>query len=464
MSARPLDVGTRLSPRRNNLWAVRTALGGMPAMTRRGAALGILVAVVLLLTLTPVVPSPAGSFEVRLAEDRRLADAILNVLLFVPLGALMAARGTSLLVTGLAAFLLSGLIEGGQLLLTTARDPTIRDLLANGVGGLAGHRGYVAIADSAAARGRRVAAYLIGGGSAALFAAGALLLPVTAPRTELALFRTPGRPLPADADWTVDGAWIGGDALVHGRPEPATTARLRAFLEGEAELIVHGRSGKSTASPRPLLVAVDEAARYRFGLEAHGSALVVRWPRRADAWMLDNPPQRFEDVFHPDSSAGGAAAFRLVLERRPEGACLSSGGWARCRPDAGLARAWALLLAPRSWSEGRLRLVNGLFLALLFLGVGALCRGSVTTLVCGGTVLTLFGVLPAVTPVPYPTLPCLGWATAGLLAGLLLSRRGGARPGPRPPTRPPSGPGRDPAARPDPPGTPAAPGPRPSGA
>lgn len=80
----------------------------------------------------------AGALD--LAPSRGEAEALANILMFVPLGLLLAAAvpraRAALLVVGLA--LLSLGVELAQLLLLSGREATLRDVALNSTGGLVG--------------------------------------------------------------------------------------------------------------------------------------------------------------------------------------------------------------------------------------------------------------------------------------------------------------------------------------
>lgn len=70
--------------------------------------------------------------------DAGLADVLLNVLLFLPLGAGLAGLGRSLRFTAAAAFLTSVTVELLQLTVVTGRDASLSDVLTNTGGGILG--------------------------------------------------------------------------------------------------------------------------------------------------------------------------------------------------------------------------------------------------------------------------------------------------------------------------------------
>lgn len=115
-----------------------------PRHLRTGSSLLTLAATLAVLLLT-LWPGAAEEHSQRLCPVRSLAcgekwavDVALNLLLFLPLGFGLRRAGLGLLAaTGLGTAL-SVLVELAQLGLVPGRDPSLRDVLANGAGTLAG--------------------------------------------------------------------------------------------------------------------------------------------------------------------------------------------------------------------------------------------------------------------------------------------------------------------------------------
>lgn len=110
-----------------------------PAHRRAGwlLAIGGFLAVCAL-TLFPTQGQPQTSLFCVVCGERSLLDAILNVLLFVPLGAGLALLGVTTRRAALLGFALSVTVEILQLTIVPGRDPSLRDVLTNGLGSLAG--------------------------------------------------------------------------------------------------------------------------------------------------------------------------------------------------------------------------------------------------------------------------------------------------------------------------------------
>lgn len=99
------------------------------------------VALVVAATLTPGSPSYVGDALPQLCiicNRASAKDFLRNVLLFMPLGAGLRLGGASWSRTVVAAFALTAAVEVMQFYFVPRRDPSLRDLVANVLGGLAG--------------------------------------------------------------------------------------------------------------------------------------------------------------------------------------------------------------------------------------------------------------------------------------------------------------------------------------
>lgn len=111
---------------------------------RTGPRLLTLAATVAVLVLT-LWPGAAGEHSQRLCPvmslvcgDKWAVDVVLNLLLFLPLGFGLRRAGLGLIAAAGTAATLSVLLELAQLGVVPGRDPSLRDVLANGAGALAG--------------------------------------------------------------------------------------------------------------------------------------------------------------------------------------------------------------------------------------------------------------------------------------------------------------------------------------
>ena len=113
------------------------------ASTQHLRRLGLLITIVsfLVIAYATLLPEPGGPLEVHLClicGSLGAVDAILNVLLFVPLGVGLALCGVSAKRALLIVTVVSVLIETTQFFIIPGRDATIGDVLTNTIGGTFG--------------------------------------------------------------------------------------------------------------------------------------------------------------------------------------------------------------------------------------------------------------------------------------------------------------------------------------
>ena len=107
-------------------------------LTPRGLAVIAAVLAILLLTLTPSGNRPPLPFSYEIGGERRwLADGILNLCLFVPLGLAVGWQSRSPWPAALCGFLLSTAVELAQTMVP-GRDPALSDIIFNSLGATVG--------------------------------------------------------------------------------------------------------------------------------------------------------------------------------------------------------------------------------------------------------------------------------------------------------------------------------------
>ena len=110
----------------------------MPRLGTRALAVTGSVLVILLLTLLPSGSGPSLPFSYQLGGERRwLADGILNLCLFVPLGMALGWNSRSTWIVVLCGLLLSTAIEITQIFVP-GRDPALSDIVFNTLGTIVG--------------------------------------------------------------------------------------------------------------------------------------------------------------------------------------------------------------------------------------------------------------------------------------------------------------------------------------
>lgn len=374
---------------------------------------------ILALTLRPGDPSPyaVGSTCV-ICGFRGLADAILNLGFFVPLGVGVAyLRGWRAAVG--AAFLLSGAVELGQLGLP-GRYPTLGDLIWNTTGGAVG--GLLVRPLQAAP------AFLVdprGPGRGALWAVSvaALLGPafLFAPRFPDTVYwgqHTPELGPMEVYEGRVLGARVGDVPVPPGRREESPLIR-RALEEGR-DIRVRFVAGPPTDGLAPLFSIFDRNERQVLFVGVDGTAaFYARWSLSL-ALRLDHPGLAWREVL--TAPPGDTVVLRIV--RNPRGVCLEVDGAERCGAGLGVRDGWRLLMSPPATelSPGLGALLGFLWVVVVVAPAGAASRGPAGAL-GSGLLLGVAGTAAAWTVpelLPHVTTPLA--AVLGALGGRALGR------------------------------------------
>jgi VanZ family protein len=331
--------------------------------SRAAVAASVLLLIVLALTLVPLETSETdvpgtciwcGHFA--------LADAILNVLLFVPIGFALGLRRRAdpMRIWG-GLTMLSALIEATQIFLP-GRFPTVSDVAANSLGAALG----LLLAGSW----KRGAPVHLRASPQLTLAAGLIAAVLTVGSTLLL------RPSLPDSEWfgqwtaelghydSYDGRLL--DARIGGIPAPSgrlpnTPATRAAILEGERTTLRYV-AGPATGRLAPIFSIYDGMEREIFLFGGRRDDLVVRVRRMATDLRLRSP----QTLYEGSASAAGDTVETWV-EIRDGAVCADLD--ARCRALAPPGRGWSLLLgaAPSNLLE---RLADVGWLALLFLPLG----------------------------------------------------------------------------------------------
>ncbi len=390
----------------------------MSPVRPRGARVAVAgwALVVLAITLTPVSGSPGPGRICLLCGERGLADAVLNVAMFVPFGFVLARSGLSLRAATLAAVAVSAGIEAAQLLIP-GRIGNPGDVLFNGFGGLLG------AALPRASRGERTSGGGRGVGTAAasaLLGAAVVLgtgwMAVTrAPEGRYFGFWTPELGHLAPTDGTILGARLDGRDVPQGWSDRSSA--LREALDRGATLELDLLPGTETPGLAGLFALYDDRQREALLVGRNGDDLVLRWRRRGSAWRLA-PPPIVKSGFFASVDAGRPLTLTVGVGGRSPGPCPefrpppgpSSGG---CRAALTAGRGWAFLVPlPRSPAAADLADATWLAALGLLVGWGA---GTGRRAVAGG--LTLVGAL-LLAPAAGPLLPASATLHAAVLAGL----------------------------------------------
>lgn len=395
--------------------------------------LALATLVVLVATLVPAESPEAAGRRISLCllcGSRGAALALLNVLLFLPLGVAAGAAWGTAGVAFLAAPLLSLLVETLQVAVP-GRNPSLGDLLFNTLGGTAGvllvrHReALLRPSPEGAARRCATAGFL----AACAFAATGLLLEPSLTRAPYYGQWTPELGHLEAYAGRVLAARVGGVPVPVGRFED--TERLRGLLLAGAAVEAEVAAGPAPPGLAPVFSIYDRGRQEILLLGADRTHLVYRIRRRAAALRLDQPDARL-----PGALRGVAAgeAVRLAAQRREGELCLVvHPGPARCGVGPSVGDGWALLLYPERAGPAGRRGLTALWVGLLLAPVGFwLLRRPLCVL---GLVLPLaaLAIVPRATAAegapPEAYLGAMAGIAAGVGAGAAARRGPGGRAG-----------------------------------
>lgn len=345
------------------------------AMTKRWNAgsermpLVAIVLAVLLLTLTPFAGLERAPFSYCVGcEHRYLADGILNLALFVPLGFLATSAAENRWKGFAAGVALSVFIEIVQTLVP-GRDPGLTDIIFNSAGAAVGA--------------------LVSGRVSRWFA-------------------------------TTPGWWSGGASL----------AGIVAILAGTAWLLQPAGQKLAANSfvlpsrnvPPGILVTL-QASTDSLGREWYvgriDDDLVLRYTSRAAEAGLDEPEYRVRGTFAARGERAGNGAVTVTPERNHWCVRSADDYWCRLGPTVG--RGWAMLVWPdaigRRWADW----VDALWTVFLFALLGVACSRRTAPMV-----IVIAGLAAALIPVVFGivAMSLLEWAGAGagVLAGMMIRR------------------------------------------
>lgn len=345
---KPKEAGARSRPH-----------GTLPLLALSGY-LGLLG----VLTLSPApVASEIPPFLCLLCSDRAVADAVANILLFIPLGVLLNVNGLGIRGALLAALALSGGIEAAQILVP-GRFPDLSDVLTNGGGGvlgvILGRRPDRWILPSSPWRPRLFAGMLVLA-TALPFASGVLLGPVV-PTGRLWGQWAPRMPHLEPWQGRVLAVELGGSPLPHAVP---LTTEQRVSLREGGRLRVVGEAGVPPTGLAPVLRIVDDVGTEARLLAFRGEDLVWLVRNRAQRLRLDSPEVRWEGVL---AGVAPGAALDVGVEQDRSGICLRTGGDRVCGLEHDAGRGWAFLLSARWLPAGTHGLLDHLWIGgILFL-------------------------------------------------------------------------------------------------
>lgn len=380
----------------------------------RNVAVVAATAVILLLTLMPV-EMPAGVDREDGLSFRGVADAIANVLLFVPFGVAAALRmGGRQPVS--AAVLLSVLIETAQLAIP-GRYSSAFDIAFNTLGGAIG---MVLV--------RRSELWLRPTGAVARLlhagVIGALLAVVTG---SAFLLRPSITERPLYGQWTADFATMARyegkvlDASVGPIRTPnrriRAPAEFRRHLQEGDTIRVRVRAGPPPPDLAPIFSIYDLDAKEMLLIGADGQDAVVRMRKRAEDFRLDQPRLEVRSAF---AGIRAGDTIQLRFYGRAAGYCLEVNRSRWCDLGFTVGDGWALLY--NSVPAALALVLPGLWLAGLALPIGFWCRTERALAACAVAVVVILASAPRAAGILPTTLPEYAAAIVGLVTGYAAGR------------------------------------------
>jgi hypothetical protein len=355
----------------------------------------------------------------RVASRRAFADSIVNVLLFLPLGAALALnrRGWWIPI-GLGAALSAG-IEIAQLFIP-GRYSSPWDLGTNTLGAALGVAA-VRLAPTWLCPGPRLRRTLAGGSAVAALITllGGSMLFHPAPRDGQLIgqwnHRFENRP-------HYSGRVL--EATVAGLPTPPWEVRrspevLTHLFTGPVH--IRFEAGRPPQGGAPLFALVAPHQQTLFAVDVSGHDLVISYRMRARPMGFDQP-----EIHLTSALAHVRPGDTVSLRYRREGPrhCVALNGEEQCDAGYSAAHTWSLLMYPVAAPVAAI--LPFLWVAALVFPTAFWSGRFITAVVQAAVVAAALGVAPLVAPVLPPTWPELLAAAAGAAAGYSCGRWGGA--------------------------------------
>jgi hypothetical protein len=368
-------------------------------------------AVILAATLFPIAGAePQRWINCLVCGERGIADVLVNILLFLPFGAALAAAGVPLPRCVLSAALLSASVEFAQRYIP-GRDPSLGDVVSNTVGSglgalLVATAQYWLLPPRAQAARLSWAAALAA--AAVCYGTGWLLAPAP-PQTRYFALWTPNLAHLAPYRGRVLDAMIGEVRFPAG--PIANSAAVREALRSPQgfSLRVRAVAGPPPAAVAALFAVYDQHQHEILLLGPDRDDLVFRYRTRAATSRLDQPDMRLVGALR--AVAPGDSLDVTVHGRRGRYAVTVNSS-APAALGFTLGSGWALLMYPESLPAWLKALLSWAWIAALWVPAGFWARTRRDAWVTGMAVaLALLGA-PAV--MSLRATPLLQWATAFL--------------------------------------------------
>lgn len=379
----------------------------------------MLVACALLLiglaTLWPMPGASAISGLCLVCGSRGLADLLLNIILFMPLGMTLARRGHSPRRITTLALLLSTAIELSQFFIP-GRDPSVSDVLANTCGAWLGALVFTsattwlspALLPTRASRLCRSVIVLV---TLICLATGLLLTPAYPDSAYFGLW-TPELSHFEQYRGRVLSASIDGQLIRDGPVHASDSVRMALQSPNGVALEIRVVAGPAPDGLAPLFAIFDEHRREILLAGVDHSDLVLRVHMRANEARLDRP-ELVQSTAWSRARVGDTMTISVAAR---------GGHYAINGIDQGFSvgSGWGLLMYVRHLPfQG---VVGAAWIAALFLPAGLWARTRIdATVIAVGVVVSLV-LIPALTALL--ATPLLQWLGAGIgIGGGLAGQR-----------------------------------------
>ncbi len=334
----------------------------MPRFLRRNGIPLVVLTGILVLTLAPAGgDEPTWSGLCLICGERGAADAILNVILFLPLGMALGPGSQRVGRAALIGFLLSGAIELIQSVIP-GRYPTVGDVVANTVGTSLG-----AIISAQAGRllspSRRLSSILVvawGAIVGLVLVSTGFLLRSSYPDSAYYGQWTPDLGHLGHYDGRVLAFEIGGQSVPKGKVADSNSIRTALLRPGVVR--VRAIAGSRAERLSSLVSIYDDQQREILLLGPDRDDLVFRYRTRAAVLRLGSPAVRFRRAM-----TGVAAGDTLGVEVRrwERGFCISANGANSCGLGFTIGSGWAILYSLDGLPRILVILINAAGLAAL---------------------------------------------------------------------------------------------------
>jgi len=371
-------------------------------------------------TLTPIYgPQSPPGFACVFCGERALADVLVNIILFAPLGIGLALSGTPVRRALLVGALASAIVECAQLAIP-GRDPSLGDVIVNTVGTWAGI-GFVWFVRELTRLDHRVASLLSVAASLdvalAVIVTGLLLRPAF-PHTAYWGQWTPNL---GHLEWyrgRVQDARVAGREVRSRRIEDSGWVR-NALLRGDT-VEVEFAAGPRVSALASLFSVYDENQQEIFLVGPDREDVVLRYRTRASAFRLDQPDVRVVGGW-PTLKQGGQYSVHTWSPSRGDW-CVRGPAGEHCGLGFTIGSGWGILYYAE-WFPAWLReLLSVGWAAALLVPAGFLLRRRWESLATIVIAVLALSVLPDTVALrPTSGIEWFG-ATVGLLVGMVLAR------------------------------------------